>query len=44
MSVRTHGRTNFIARRADGNDHARGFNLGERHDDPFDIDAPGPRG
>src|SRR2546423_13903090 len=40
-SFRSNGPVNFIARRADGDDHARGFDFRQRHDDPFDFDAAG---
>src|ERR1041384_2457624 len=40
-SFRSNGPANFIARRVDGDDHARGFDFSQRHDDPFDFDTVG---
>src|SRR5207302_4632855 len=36
-----HGRFVFVARRADRDDHARGFDFRERHDDFVDFHAAG---
>src|ERR1043165_466875 len=43
IELSIHGSVNFIARRFDGDDYARGFDIRQRYDDPLDFDATGSR-